>query len=137
MGKSNIAVKTWLKNKKRFADLYNGVVFRGEQVILPEELEEVDSESSIIMRDSLQKEKGIQRYRDIVMRWKKGVDLAILACENQNKIHYAMPVRTMVYDGLSYTEQIRQLWKNNQNSEKVTEEEFLSTICYIWCINLE
>ena len=70
MGKSNIAVKTWLKNKKRFADLYNGVVFRGEQVILPEELEEVDSESSIIMRDSLQKEKGIQRYRDIVMRWK-------------------------------------------------------------------
>lgn len=126
MEKGNIAVKQWLRNKSRFADLFNGIVFQGEQVVLPEDLEETDSESSVIMEDSVQKEKGVQRYRDIVMRWNRGIDLAILACENQEKVHYAMPVRAMVYDGLTYTDQIRQLWRTRDESLKVTEEEFLS-----------
>ena len=42
MGKSNIAVKQWLRNKKRFADLFNGTIFQGQQIVLPEELEEID-----------------------------------------------------------------------------------------------
>ena len=29
MGKSDIAIKKWLGNKERFADLFNGVVFQG------------------------------------------------------------------------------------------------------------
>lgn len=40
------------------------------------------------------------------MRWKSKAELAILAVENQERIHYAMPVRTMIYDGLSYAGQI-------------------------------
>lgn len=126
MGKSNIAVKQWLRNKKRFADLFNGTVFHGKQVVHPEDLEEIDSESSIIITDKEGKETGIQRYRDIVMRWKQGAELAIMACENQNKVHYAMPVRTMIYDGLTYADQINQLWGQHQDGEKITEEEFLS-----------
>lgn len=126
MGKSNIAVKQWLRNKKRFADLFNGTIFQGQQVILPEELEEIDSESSMIVTDKRQKEKGVQKYRDIAMRWKKDIQLSILACENQSKIHYAMPVRMMLYDSLTYTDQIRQLWGNRESDAELTEEEFLS-----------
>lgn len=37
MGKGSIAVKQWLRNKRQFADLYNGIVFKGEQVVLLEE----------------------------------------------------------------------------------------------------
>lgn len=74
MGKSNIAVRQLLRDKKRFADLYNGIVFRGEQIILPEELEEVDGETSIIVADKKNAEKGVQKYRDITMRWKRGAD---------------------------------------------------------------
>ena len=37
MGKSNIAVKQWLRNKKRFADLFNGTIFQGDQIVLTEE----------------------------------------------------------------------------------------------------
>ena len=51
MGKSNIAVKQWLRDKQRFADLFNGTVFQGQQIVLPEDLEEIDSESSIIVTD--------------------------------------------------------------------------------------
>lgn len=129
MGKSNIAVKQWLRDKKRFADLFNGTVFQGKQIILPEELEEVDSESSIIVTDKKNIEKGMQRYRDITMRWKQEAELAILACENQNKVHYAMPVRMMLYDSLTYTEQIRQIWKNREPNAAVTDEEYLSRFC--------
>lgn len=35
MGKGNAAVKQWLGNPRRFADLFNGIVFQGKQVILP------------------------------------------------------------------------------------------------------
>lgn len=126
MGKSNIAVKQWLRNKQRFADLFNGIVFQGQQIVLPEDLEEIDSESSIIVTDKESKEKGVEKYRDIVMRWKQNAELTLLACENQKKIHYAMPVRMMIYDGLSYADQIRQIWKNHESDKKMTEEEFLS-----------
>ena len=74
MGKSNIAVKQWLRDKQRFADLFNGTVFQGVQIVLPEDLEEIDSESSIIVTDKESKEKGIEKYRDIVMRWKENAE---------------------------------------------------------------
>lgn len=62
------------------------------------------------------------------MRWKKGPMLALLGCENQAKIHYAMPVRNMLYDGLSYVEQMRQIWELHKNETEtvMTNEEFLS-----------
>lgn len=129
MGKSNIAVKQWLCNKERFADLFNGTVFHGECVVRPEELEEMDGESGILITDKNRTEKGIQKYRDITMRWEQGAELVILACENQNKVHYAMPVRMMLYDGLSYTEQVQQIWKNHNPEIKPTEQEYLSRFC--------
>ena len=33
MGQSNAAVRQWMGNPKRFADLFNATVFDGEQVI--------------------------------------------------------------------------------------------------------
>ena len=39
MGKSSTAVNHWMRDRGRFADLFNGVVFDGEQVVRPEDLE--------------------------------------------------------------------------------------------------
>ena len=78
------------------------------------------------------KTKAVGRRRDIVKRWKNTVNLAILACESQDKIHYAMPVRCMLYDGLTYTDQIRELWRTHrgtgeiQGKGELSTEEFLS-----------
>ena len=33
MGKGNAAVKQWMSNRARFADLFNGIFFQGEQII--------------------------------------------------------------------------------------------------------
>ena len=51
MGQSNAAVRQWMGNPKRFADLFNATVFNGEQVIRPEELEPVDGEEDILLTD--------------------------------------------------------------------------------------
>lgn len=61
MGKADIAVKNWLSDRERFADLFNGTVFGGKQVVLPEELEDLDRETDIIVTDKdgkEQKKKG-------------------------------------------------------------------------------
>ena len=111
MGKANTSVNQWLRDNHRFASLYNGYVFGGRQIIRPEELEDLDRETDILVTDKAGKTKAVGRRRDIVKRWKNTVNLAILACESQDKIHYAMPVRCMLYDGLTYTDQIRELWE--------------------------
>lgn len=127
MGKNDIAVRKWLSDKERFSDVCNAVLFGGEKVVLAEDLERADSESAIIITDKKGKSRGVKRYRDIVMRWKYGAELVLLACENQDKIHYAMPVRNMIYDGLAYAEQIDRMWQERKKEkETVTEEEFLS-----------
>ena len=128
MGTGNTVVKQWLRDKERFADLFNGQMFDGKLVVLAKDLEPVDSEADILVTDKDGKTRELQRYRDIVMQWKKGPLLAILGCENQAKIHYAMPVRNMIYDGLSYIEQMRQIWEEHKNEAEVamTSEEFLS-----------
>lgn len=40
MGKVDVSIKQWLKNKERFADLFNGVIFEGRRVVLPNDLKE-------------------------------------------------------------------------------------------------
>ena len=130
MGKPNIAVNHWLSDNSRFADLFNGIVFGGEQIVRPEELEPMDREADILITDKEGREKGVQRYRDIVKRWRQGMDLAVLACESQRKVHYAMPIRNMLYDSLSYAEQARILWKERKKKQPaegpLTGEEYLS-----------
>lgn len=127
MGKHDIAIKRWLSDKRRFADLFNGMLFEGAQIICPADLEEAESESAILLTEKNGKDKSLKRYRDIVMHWKKEIEFVVLAVENQERIHYAMPVRNMLYDSISYTEQIEELWKvHKKDGEKISEQEFLS-----------
>ena len=126
MGKGDTVLSTWLGDERRFADLYNGSVFQGRQMVKAENLKLGKTNFKELIQDKNGILNHIERNRDIVMKWDDGIYLMILACENQERIHYAMPVRTMLYDGLSYAEQIRQLRKKQVKSEKMTSDEFLS-----------
>lgn len=126
MGKGDTALSKWLGDEKRFADLYNGSVFHGTQMVKAEDLQPEKENFKELIQDKNGILNYIERNRDIVMKWDNGIRLMILACENQEKIHYAMPVRTMLYDGLSYAEQIRQLKKKRKKADKVNSDEFLS-----------
>ena len=40
-----------------------------------------------------------------------------------------MPVRTMLYDGLSYVQQMKLMWDLRDEADEMTNEEFLSKFC--------
>lgn len=137
MGKADVNVNIWLSEKKRFANLFNGVIYGGRQVILPEDLEEVNSVSSVSVKNRNGKTKNMKKYRDIIMKWRNQATLVLLANESQDKVHYAMPHKVMLYDGMDYETQIRNNWKNltdrrkqdkktGQPLEHLTAGEYLS-----------
>lgn len=51
MGKNDVSVKGWLMDRKRYADLFNGILFEGRQVIMSDNLELVDSQSNLLVLD--------------------------------------------------------------------------------------
>lgn len=76
MGKADVAVKIWLNDNERFADLFNGAIFGGETVILPDELEDLERETDILITDKQGKSRDLRRHRDLVKRWRKKVKKA-------------------------------------------------------------
>lgn len=127
MGQADVDVSIWLKSKPRFADLFNAIIFGKKQVISPDELEELPPVSSTSLRDKKGKSTNIKCYRDIIMKWQSNAVFVLLASELQDNIHYAMPVKTMLYDVLDYTEQIRSLWKSTKNDLIVAKENRINT----------
>lgn len=123
MAEHDIIIRKYMEDKERFSDLMNGSLFDGQAIVKEENLEQIQGESSIYLMDKNKKRKSVIRYRDVVMK----TDYAIFAVENQMNIHYAMPVRNMLYDALSYAEQVEQIRKEHKRKgDKLSGEEFLS-----------
>ena len=127
MGKNNTIIRQWLSDEGRMASLVNGCLFSGKQIFKKEHLRKEDSVQGVILKIEDGKETSIERYRDIMMTSDDGTRIVILACENQDEIHYGMPVRGMLYDAVSYAEQIRELQKIYREEKNLkTSAEFLS-----------
>lgn len=127
MGKMNNAIVPLFKDKEHFADLFNGTIYDGRQVVKPWELEFLDGESNLFFGDKNKRNVNVHRFRDVIMKWKNELYLCILASEIQDKVHYAMPVRNMMYDSISYVEQINERWNSLSKEEKIVDSgEFLS-----------
>lgn len=127
MGKHDIPINIWLSDKERFADLYNGAICDGEIFFQAKDLQKLDTKQNLTFRDQDNKNIHIQRFRDITMQVSDGTRLILLTCENQDKIHYAMPVREMLYDSLDYIEQIKNIAKKNRIEKNYhNSAEFLS-----------
>lgn len=122
-------LKNYWSDNAQFADLFNAVLFDGRQVILPEELEDVDTEESTVLEHKEYAE-SIKASRDNIKIQKKstvhGVQFVLLGLESQEHIHYAMPMRIMGYDYGSYKKQYDSNAKKYQNAEGLNEDEFLS-----------
>lgn len=113
MGKRDTMTKNYMKNPERFADFINGYVYGGKQVICAEDLVEIDSTELSVISNANKKPEMVQRIRDVV---KKAVLMksdkayyVLFGIENQSDIHYAMPVRNMLYNALNYTSQVENI----------------------------
>lgn len=130
MGNNTLSPDTLLKdywrNNDRFADLFNQVFFQGNPILNSNQLKELDADASTFIKTK-KDWASISRRRDLIKQYQSSTNLVLLGIENQQKVHYGMPVRTMLYDALGYTRQCKQLAQDNRKHKKQkTADEFLS-----------
>lgn len=82
MGKVDVRASDYLENEEIFADLVNGVLYHGEQVVKPQELREQDGELKSASDGTVRKV-----VRDKVRLW-SGAVLAVFSVENQTRVDY-------------------------------------------------
>ena len=92
-----------------FADIVNGFLFNGNEVIRSEELEDMKLRSAYRAELKLH-----DMERDVAKRWKKnGIRIACVGFENQTAPDSRMVLRVLGYDGAEYR---AQCLKENLNN---------------------
>ena len=130
MGTKDDVSSEYMKQNRIFADVFNYMFFQGEERIVSENLFEKDTVQIFNSLDKKDKIK-INRMRDVlkccILKSDSHMDYLLLGIENQSDINYAMPVRIMLYDALSYTIQVEQIAKDNKAMKKYNNTaEFIS-----------
>lgn len=124
--KADTILKNFWKNNERFADLFNATLFDGELVLKAEDLSEVDTDVSSVLKFNSHAET-VQKVLDVVKKTAYGVDFVIWGLESQQKIHYAMPLRHMIGDAFSYLKEYNEIAKENRKDKNFSSsDEFLS-----------
>ena len=123
-----------MSHRDVIADVFNFYIYDGRQVIKPEKLQKIDT-AEVALPYGNDAEIAVQKLRDNIMLWTMAMDdkaaYAVLGIENQDKIHYAMAVKNMLYDALQYAKQVEEAkrsYRNGLNKKriKLNSEEFLS-----------
>ena len=135
--------KRYLSDNAIFADAFNFLLYDGEPVIRPEELREADT-TEIALPYGNNVRLTLQKIRDLKRIWAAKQDrqaVYVLLCDElQGKVHYAMPVKDMLYDAIDYSKQVEDARRSYQKKDdsgefsfengdlriKLTSEEFLS-----------
>lgn len=85
-----------------FSDIVNVLLFRGEEILKPEELED-QAPRSYYKADGRLREME----RDVAKRWKRGsIRIACIGIENQTEADPDMVFRVIAYDGAEYRAQL-------------------------------
>ena len=151
MGIKNTISKNYLSDNGRFAQICNNGLFGGNHIIQPEKLRDLDPQELALLEnapeEAYRNNRSIQpmeKYRDILKLYEEKTILIICGIENQSQIHYAMPLRHLLYDALEYESQRAEIEKNHRKQKDLSGSEFLSgfakkdrlipvlTLCVYW-----
>ena len=157
IGAADAVTKAYIRKNEVFADAFNYFMYDGEQKIQPDQLRELDTtEIAILLNEKDTKDnkdtkdrkynkdnnasesKAVQKYRDlmkeaVIMEDGKAA-YVLLGIENQTEVHYAMPVRNMLYDAMKYNQQVAdtaakhkdEKSRRDKQKRKISNAEFLS-----------
>lgn len=131
MGAKDTKAKEFLSNNERFADVFNYYMFDGKSVIKPEDLQEKDTTEVISLYGIDGKEMQKQKWRDLlksaIIKKTEGIIYVLLGAENQSDIHYAMPVKNMIYDAMNYGSQVAEAARSHKDKKDFdSSAEFLA-----------
>ena len=121
MGKVDAATKKYLMQSSVFADIFNFYLYEGQQVIHPGQLRELDPAEISMPYGADRKGEPVQRYRDLfkalsAMEDRRAAYL-LLGIESQDEVHYAAPVRNLLYDALQYARQVEETARNHREQK--------------------
>ena len=112
LGKADTATKAYTGQNDIFADAFNFYLYDGKPVIVPNQLRELDVTELSLPYGTDGKESPIQKYRDVLKVLTAMEDgratYLLLGIENQSSVHYAAPVRNLLYDALQYAKQVEK-----------------------------
>lgn len=116
LGKADTVTKEYMKDPVIFADVFNQYLYHGRKIIRPENLTEIDSAEITVPYADGRAGVPVQKYRDVLklMMTDGRIAYCILGCEDQNAIHYAMPVKNMVYDAMQLAGQVTKAAKSHR-----------------------
>ena len=131
MGAKDSVTHEYMKQPEQFADVFNGALFNGEEIIDPKKLREMSTNSIALPfgKDGAAIPK--QKERDLlkmVMKTDGKAAYCLLGVENQSKVHTAMPIRNMLYDVLSLIGQVEAASRSYRQAGDYGKDtaEFLS-----------
>ena len=121
MGKVDAATKKYLMQSSVFADIFNFYLYEGQQVIHPGQLRELDPAEISMPYGADRKGEPVQRYRDLFKALSAMEDqraaYLLLGIESQDEVHYAAPVRNLLYDALQYARQVEETARNHREQK--------------------
>ena len=112
-GQLNNELNDFLKNNQEFADIINLSVYKGKRVIRPEDLEDVGQ--VVYPEDHLGEKHELRN--DVSKRCRNGQTYEIYCLENETKVSYVMPVRSMAYEAGRYMEQVKAIRKSHKKKD--------------------
>ena len=122
MGKADTATANFMRQNDVFADAFNFFLYQGDPVINPKQLRELDPAELAMPYGADKKSEPVQKYRDILKGLAAMGDgkraYVLLGIENQARIHYAAPVKGMLYDSLQYARQVEQTGRKHREKKE-------------------
>ncbi len=129
MGQKDNLTKKYMSDKERFADAFNYFLYEGKQVINKDDLQEKDPTELIITgknRDIFSKQKMRDVLKQCLINTSDSAVYVMMGIENQTDIHYAMPIRNLLYDSLNYAAQAELIGKVHEKRQDLKGSEFFS-----------
>ena len=131
MGNIDTITKEYISDNRRFADLFNFLIYGGREVIRPQDLEERDATELALPYGVDQKVIGKQQMRDNLKAYcakeAGGITYLLLGVESQADQNFAMAVKNMNYDAMNYAAQVSEAAKRHrEHGPKLHGAEYLS-----------
>ena len=131
MGNIDTITKEYISDNRRFADLFNYLLYGGREVIRPQDLEERDAAELALPYGVDRKVIGKQQMRDNLKAYcakeAGGITYLLLGVESQADQHFAMAVKNMNYDAMNYAAQVSEAAKRHREQGPTLQgAEYLS-----------
>ena len=123
--KNDAADKIFFSDDARYADLINGLLCNGRQVLKKEDL--MEHSESVHVRTpgpgttqvrSVQGYQNREKVQDIVRKAALGVNFILIGLENQETVDYSLPLRCMEYETGQYEKQAARIRRTVKSEPK-------------------